>query len=39
MITINQLAENLSHMFKFKEDIQKKVFNEDIVNDDVRDMF
>lgn len=39
MITINQLAENLSHMFKFKEDIQKKVFNEDIVNDEVRDMF
>lgn len=39
MITINQLAENLSHMFKFKEDVQKIVFNEDIVNDDVRDMF
>lgn len=39
MITINQLAENLSHMFRFKEDIQKIVFNEEIVNDDVRDMF
>ena len=35
MITINQLAENLSHMFRFKEDIEKIVFNEEIVNDDV----
>lgn len=39
MITINQLAENLSHMFKFKEDVQRTVFNEEIVDDNVRDMF
>lgn len=39
MISISELADNLRHMFRFKEDVQKTVFNEEIVDDNVRDMF
>lgn len=39
MITVKELAENLRHMFKYKEDVQKTVFNEEIVNKDVLNMF